>query len=98
MYDLTGGVYLLGKTLDYMNHGPTFGYSYVSLSSLSDVHDRKPAWRGLHLETRILDVVLAIREHDLIAALTVCVFPALVNLGFDFREAKRTWTIHWIGM
>jgi hypothetical protein len=98
IYDLTGGVYLLGTTLDCTNRRPTFGYSYVSLSSLSDVQDQKLEWRGLNLETPILDVGLAVDEHDLIAALMVCVFPALlVYHGFDFREAKRTWTIHWIG-
>jgi hypothetical protein len=69
MYDLTGGAFLRGTILDYMSQRPT-GYAFVSLPSLLDPQDQKSVWKGLSLEIPILDVGLAVHEHDLIAILT----------------------------
>ena len=71
-WDLTDGTLLFGTTLDYHSESrrSTFGHSYVTLPSLFDVRDQKLEWRGYSLGTYILDVKLAVHEHDLIAALT----------------------------
>jgi len=98
-YDFTGGAFILGTRSSYADDECTFGYSYVSLPSLSDSQDQELEWKGFNLETEILDFGLAVHEHDLIAALTACVFLALfVRPEFDFREAKRTCTNHLRGM
>ena len=80
MYDLTGGAFLLGKSLSE-NHRLTVGYSYISLPSFSEEKDQKEAqWMGFDLGgIQILDVGLAVHEHDLIAALTACVFPPFLS-------------------
>ena len=69
LYDLTGGAFLQGKILDCASQRPT-GYAFVSLPSLLDAQDQKSEWKGLILETPIVDVGLAVHEHDLIAILT----------------------------
>jgi len=73
IYDFTGGTFLLGTRLYSTSRRPTVGYSYISLPSLPDVQDQKLEWTGLSLGVQILDVGLAVHEHDLIAALTACV-------------------------
>jgi len=78
-YDFTGGALILGTRPSYADHG-TFGYSYISLPSLSDSQDQNLEWKGFSLETETLNFGLAVYEHDLIAALTVCVFLALFQL------------------
>jgi len=72
IYDITGGTLLLGKTLDPESHrgSETVGYSYVALPSLSDPRGEKLEWKWCNLEAKILDIELAVHEHDLIAALT----------------------------
>ena len=74
IYDFTGGAFLLGTRLYSASRRPTVGYSYLSLPSLSDAQDQKLEWKGLSLGIQILDVGLAVQEHDLIAALTACAF------------------------
>jgi hypothetical protein len=71
-YYITGGAFLLGTrpSCDRI----TVGYSCLSLPSLSDAQDQKLEWKGLSLGIRILQVGLAVHEHDLMAALTACVF------------------------
>jgi len=69
IYDLTGGAFLQGTILDCTSQRPT-GYAFVSLPSLLDPQDHKLEWKGLILETPIVDVGLAVHEHDLIAILT----------------------------
>jgi len=71
IYDLTSGAFFL----DCANHGTTTGFSYITLPSLSGVQDRKLEWKGFNLETELLIFALAVDEHDLIAALTVCAIP-----------------------
>ena len=100
IYDFTGGAFLLGTRLYSASRRPTIGYSYVSLPSLSEEEeDKELQWMGLNLGIQILDVGLAVHEHDLIAALTACVFPHFsCRLKFDFGEGKRTWwTAHQTG-
>jgi len=76
-YDISGGAFFLGTRHSHANDEPTLavGYSYISLPSISD--DRKVEWKGFNLEIPILDIGLAVHEHDLIAAVTTCVI-----LGF----------------
>jgi len=71
-WDFTDGTLLFGTPLDYRDESrrSTVGHSYVTLPSLFDGQDQKLDWRGYNLETYILDVKLAVHEHDLIAALT----------------------------
>jgi hypothetical protein len=86
IYDFTGGAFLLGTRLYTASRRPTVGYSYLSLPSLSsDVQDQdqKLEWKGLNLGIQILDVGLAVHEHDLIAALTACVL-SLITLTYSF--------------
>jgi hypothetical protein len=87
IYDFTGGAFLLGTRLYSASRRPTVGYSYIFLPSLSDPdnaqHHQALEWRGLNLGIQILDVGLAVHEHDLIAALTACVF-SLVPLSCVF--------------
>ena len=75
IYDFTGGAFLLGTILYSTSRRPTVVYSYLPLPSLaeSDAQDQKLEWKGLSLGIQILDVGLAVHEHDLMAALTACV-------------------------
>ena len=74
IYDFTGGAFLLGTRLHSTSRRPTIGYSYVTLPSLTSTEDPTLKWQGLSMGgIQILDVGLAVHEHDLIAALTACV-------------------------
>ena len=84
IYDFTGGAFLLGTRLHSTSRRPTIGYSYVTLPSLTSTEDPTLKWQGLSMGgIQILDVGLAVHEHDLIAALTACVsshaFPSFVT-------------------
>jgi hypothetical protein len=97
IYDFTDGVLILGMGPSNADHQLTVGYSYISLPSLSDSQDKTLEWRRCNLETDILDFGLAAHEHDLIAVLTMCVFPSLLftlTRGFDLIEAKLACVIH----
>jgi hypothetical protein len=100
IYDFTGGAFLLGTRLYTASRRPTVGYSYVCLPSLSDAKDQKSEWKGLSFGIQILDVGLAVHEHDLIAALTTCVFScaSCSSRVLTFREAKRTCLVHRTGL
>ena len=76
IYDFTGGTFLLGTRLHCTSDERTTGYSYVTLPSLTSTEDQKLNWRGLSLGIQILDVGLAVYEHDLLAALTMYVSPS----------------------
>ena len=88
IYDFTGGAFLLGTRLYSASRRPTIGYSYVSLPSLPEGEEKRKEvqWMGLNLGIQVLDVGLAVHEHDLIAALTACVlFLLSCHLGgLDF--------------
>ena len=86
IYDFTGGAFLLGTRLYSASRRPTIGYSYVSLPSLPEEQDHQELqWTGLNLGIQILDVGLAVHEHDLIAALTACV----LSLFFFFCHSEK---------
>jgi len=70
-HEFTGGALLLGTAPNAWSRRPTVGHSYVTLPSLSESQDQKLDWKAYNLETEILDVGLAVHDHDLIAALTV---------------------------
>jgi len=86
IYAFAGGTLLYGETLDPVGHRVTVGYSYVTLPSLSDVQGEKLEWKWCNLGTKILYIGLAVHEHDLIAALTVWVFPVLVCIKSDLEK------------
>ena len=98
MYDLTGGALLLGQSLSD-NRRLTGGYSYISLPSFSEEKDQKELqWMGFDLGgIQILDVGLAVHEHDLIAALTACVFPLFFFCHLQVltleKESGRGWPV-----
>jgi hypothetical protein len=73
-YNISGGAFFLGTRHSHANE-LTVGYSYISLPSISD--DEKVEWKGFKFRIPILNIGLAVHEHDLIAAVTKCVF-----LGF----------------
>jgi len=77
-YNITGGAFFLDTRHSHVNDGPepTVGYSYISLPSISD--DKKVEWKGFNLGIPILDIGLAVHEHDLIAAVTSCVILAFL--------------------
>lgn len=87
IYDFTGGALLLGTALDPESRRDTTGYSQIALPSLSDMEGEKLEWKWCNLEEKMLDIGLAVHEHDLIAALTAWVFPVLlVCIKFDFEK------------
>jgi hypothetical protein len=45
------------------------GHSYVTLPSLSDAQDQKFEWKRHDFETEVIDIELAVHEHDMIVAL-----------------------------
>jgi hypothetical protein len=73
-YEFSGGAFFLGTRHSHTNDEPTVGYSYISLPSISD--DKEVEWKGFDLGIPILNIGLAVHEHDLIAAVTACVIPA----------------------
>ncbi|KAH8989922.1 hypothetical protein EDB86DRAFT_2941489 [Lactarius hatsudake] len=70
IYDFTGGAFLLGTRLHSTSRRPTIGYSYLTPPSLSSIDDQKLKWQEISLGIQIMDVGMAVHEHDLIAALT----------------------------
>ena len=71
-WSFTGGALLLGTALDRASEGrkPTVGYSYVTLPSLLDAQDQKFEWKRHNVEAEVLQIELAVHEHDMVAALT----------------------------
>ena len=69
-WSFSGGVLLLGTGLEGEIHRRTVGYSYVNLPSLFDVQDQKFEWKWHNFESQVIDIELAVHEHDMIAALT----------------------------
>jgi hypothetical protein len=91
IYDFTGGALLLGTGTTLDPESPdTVGYAYITLPSLFDMQGEKLEWRRCSIETKILELGLAIPEHDLIAVLMVCVFPVLLAcIDLDFEKQRR---------
>ncbi len=75
-YDLMGGAFLPGTRLHSASRRPTIRYSYVDLPSLQNAQKHKLKWQGPNLGIQIMDIGMAVHEHDLIAALTVSVLPS----------------------
>jgi F-box domain len=71
LWCFTGGALLLGAALDCESHEPTVGHSYITLPSLSDAQDQAFEWKRHDFGTEVLEIQLAVHEHDMmIAALT----------------------------
>ena len=98
-YDFTDGMFLLGTGHDCGSRHLTVGYSCITLPSLADPQDQNLEWKGNSPETQILDVGLAVEEHDLIAAVTAWVLLVLLfRPKFDFREAKTMYVMYRRGV
>ena len=68
-WSVTGGALLLGTAPNGENSQLTMGYSYVTLPSLSDAQNQKIEWKAYNFESEVLDIELAVHEHDMIVAL-----------------------------
>ena len=68
-WSFADGALSLGTTLDCESRRSAVGHSYVTLPSLSDAHDQKFEWKSHSFETDVMDVELAVHEHDMMAAL-----------------------------
>jgi len=68
-WSFTGGALLLGTALDRESRELTVGHSYVILPSLSDAEDQQFEWKRHRFESEVIDIELAVHEHDMIAAL-----------------------------
>ena len=79
LHELAGGALLLGARMCARDRRTSVGYSYVSLPSLSVEQDPKIQWIERDFGIQVLDVGLAVYEHDLIAALVVCVFSLFLS-------------------
>jgi hypothetical protein len=64
----TGGALLLGTAPE--GHHSTVGHSYTTLPSLFDAQDHKFEWKRHDYKTEVLQIELAVYEHDMIAVLT----------------------------
>jgi hypothetical protein len=89
IYDFTGGAFLLGTRLNGTTRRPTAGYSYIPLPSLSDTRDQITKWVKLDLGVQILDVGMAVHEHDLIAALTMCVSSTFLIISQIYIQSSK---------
>jgi hypothetical protein len=69
-WSFADGALSFGTALDYEDRGSAIGHSYVTLPSLSDAQDQKSEWKSHRFETEVMDVELAMLEHDMMAALT----------------------------
>ena len=69
-WNLADGALSFGTTFDCESRLNATGHSYVTLPSLSDPHDQKIEWKGHNFETEVMDVELAVHEHDMRVALT----------------------------
>ena len=75
IYDLTGGVLLLGERQANQSAVGTDNVHTVKLQSAFDRHDDNkpssdPLWQKIDVGRQVIDVGLAIQEHDLIAIVT----------------------------
>jgi hypothetical protein len=66
----TGGVLLFGTPLYCERYQSLVEHSYVTLPSLSDAQDQKFEWKRHNFGTEVLQIKLAVHEHDMIVALT----------------------------
>ncbi|EKM77109.1 hypothetical protein AGABI1DRAFT_77888 [Agaricus bisporus var. burnettii JB137-S8] len=81
IYDLTGGIYLLGDATRTSLH-------YMHLPDKVDLsNDEEIEWRGkeVRMEHTIIDMGLNVYEHDLLAVITMCAQTALQRNLFDIR-------------
>src|SRR6266404_5667178 len=76
IYDFTGGAFIFSTRLHGASRRPTIGYSYVNPPSLRNAQEHKLKWQGPNLGIQIMDIGMAVHEHDLIAALTVGASPS----------------------
>ncbi|KAH9896674.1 hypothetical protein C8Q73DRAFT_757040 [Cubamyces lactineus] len=73
IYDLTGGTLLLGERRHGENLTGTDAVHTINLHSAfsyADAQDTRALWSNIDLGKQIIDVGLAIQEHDLIALVT----------------------------
>ena len=68
-WSFTDGAFSLGNAIDRDSPQYTVGHSYLTLPSLSDAQDQKIEWERHSFEAEVLEIELAVHEHDMIAAL-----------------------------
>ena len=68
LYDLSQGIYVLGESLGGDSEYPTLVLKWIDLSQDA------PSWQRISVDRNIIDFGIAVREHDLIALVTSCVF------------------------
>jgi hypothetical protein len=82
VYDLTGGILVLGE-IDQARF-PTQSLMHVVLPSFENngTHGMSSDWSRFNLKSLVVDVCMAVEEHDLIAVLTRCVpFPFSLHIA-----------------
>ena len=72
IYDLTDGVLLLGESVSGIQSGAD-KLRWARLSTLVSEDARHNHWEGIDVGAHIIDVGLAVQEHDLIVVATECV-------------------------
>ncbi|KAI0826523.1 hypothetical protein BC628DRAFT_1536416 [Trametes gibbosa] len=70
IYDLTGGILLLGERRHTGSHTGTDAVHTMDLHSVFSDSTVRPRWSNIDLAKQVIDVGLAIQEHDLIAIAT----------------------------
>lgn len=72
IYDLTDGILLLGESVSGIQSGAD-KLRWTRLSSLVSEDARWQHWENIDVGAHIIDVGLAVQEHDLIVVATECV-------------------------
>lgn len=75
LYDLSAGVYVLGERADTERKSTAVRYTYLSIDQGNE------PWLKIDVGHQILDFGLAVREHDLIALVTLHVYFILILTG-----------------
>jgi hypothetical protein len=74
LYDFTGGAFVLGQRKDPGSRMSTQAFSSVVMHEAESAGDNsETVWKTVRLEDDVVDFGLAVLEHDLNAALTMCV-------------------------
>ena|ERR1700722_13307407 len=82
IYDLTGGIFMLGDAMS--RQLDTKALMHVILPSEHDsaLSERVVEWRRTDPKSSIIDIALAVQEHDLLAIVTTCVARSFLLYTF----------------
>ncbi|KAH9855664.1 hypothetical protein C2E23DRAFT_814283 [Lenzites betulinus] len=91
IYDLTGGTLLLGERRNNDSYTGTDAIHTVDLHSVFSESTTRPRWSNIDLAKQVIDVGLAIQEHDLIAVVTYSyVHEAQLLASIDIHLLKHS--------